>query len=271
MDYKTRSDIEYSLESDLLTRLSGKAHKLAQSMLHDHEILLLQQYANHVSTKRLQFNDHGPIHMRNVTINAVIMADLLHSQSIPLNLEKEGVASHEESVIALILAGFLHDIGMTVGRDNHEESSIILAMPIIDRLLKPIYKDDHEKLMIIRTMALEGILGHMTTKRIYSLEAGIILVADGCDMEKGRARIPVNEEAVGRTGDIHMYSSSAIERVSIEKGKKRAIRITVLMNETVGFFQVEEVLLHKLKASPLKEHIELYAGLVDDDLKCYLG
>ena len=33
---------------------------------------------------------------------------------------------------------------------------------------------------------------------------------------------------------------------------------------TIGF-QVEEVLLHKLKASPLKEHIELYAGLVDDE------
>lgn len=74
-----------------------------------------------------------------------------------------------------------------------------------------------------------------------------------------------------RMGDIHRYSASAIEKVRIEKGNGRAIRITIEMKATVGFFQVEEVLLHKINASPAKQFIELYAGVIDKKMKCYLG
>jgi metal-dependent HD superfamily phosphatase/phosphodiesterase len=72
-------------------------------------------------------------------------------------------------------------------------------------------------------------------------------------------------------GDIHKYSATAIEKVRIEKGVRNPIRITVEMESTVGFFQVEEVLLHKINASPAKGYIELYAGVIDKKLKCYLG
>jgi metal-dependent HD superfamily phosphatase/phosphodiesterase len=265
-----RADVESELDKELISLLDGTVAALATDMLTDSEILFIQQYANHVSINRLQYNDHGPVHMRRVAINAVTMAELLHKQDIPLNLEKEGVGSYDDSRIALLLAGFLHDIGMTVGRDNHEESSIILALPFIDKLLEKHLPGDSNRRTIIRSMVLEGILGHMTTKKVYSLEAGIILVADGCDMEKGRARIPVGQIAIGIAGDIHMYSSAAIEKVSISMGEKKPIRITVLMSESVGFFQVEEVLLHKLQASSLKDYIELYAGLESKSLKCYL-
>jgi metal-dependent HD superfamily phosphatase/phosphodiesterase len=74
-----------------------------------------------------------------------------------------------------------------------------------------------------------------------------------------------------RMGDIHKYSASAIEKVRIEKGVRKPIRITIEMKATVGFFQVEEVLLHKISASPSKHFIELYAGVIDKKMKCYLG
>ena len=32
------------------------------------------------------------------------------------------------------------------------------------------------------------------------------------------------------------------------------------MSESVGFFQVEEVLITKINSSPIKDYIELYAG-----------
>ena len=43
------------------------------------------------------------------------------------------------------------------------------------------------------------------------------------------------------------------------------------MKATVGFFQVEEVLLHKIDWSPAKPFIELYAGVIGKKMKCYLG
>ena len=60
-------------------------------------------------------------------------------------------------------------------------------------------------------------MGHMTHHAISSLEAGIILVADGCDMEKGRSRIPLLISNESRVGDIHKYSSSSVEKVTIER------------------------------------------------------
>jgi hypothetical protein len=146
----------------------------------------------------------------------------------------------------------------------------MVAIPIIDKVLNTLYKDDLEKRVIMRALITEGIVGHMGTQRIHSLEAGIILIADGCDMEQGRARIPLMMETESKVGDIHKYSSSAIQDVKIEKGNIKPIKITVSMKESVGFFQVEEVLIRKIDSSPVKTYIELYAGVIGQKLKCYL-
>ena len=73
-----------------------------------------------------------------------------------------------------------------------------------------------------------------------------------------------------KVGDIHKYSSAEIKHVTIEKGKAKPIRITVLMTESVGFFQVEEVLFPKINMSTIKEYIELYAGIEGRKPKKYL-
>ncbi len=266
-----KSHIEENLDKKLLKMLNGKSLEAAEILIKDKEIEHLQDYANNVSIKRLDFNDHGPVHMRKTAINAIKMSKILHDAKIKLNLENEGVGSFEDSCVAILLASFLHDIGMTVGRNNHENYSVILAIPIIERILKEVYNNSLEKQIIIRSLALEGITGHMGTNLIHSLEAGIIPIADGCDMEKGRARIPMILNTEAKVGDIHKYSASEINKVKILKGEKRPIRILVEMNASVGFFQVEEVLFRKINASPIKSYIELYAGVIDKELKCYLG
>ena len=65
----------------------------------------------------------------------------------------------------------------------------------------------------------------MGTQKIHSLEAGVVLVADGCDMEGGRARIPLIMESGSKVGDIHKYSSAAIKKVYIEKGTEQMMHI----------------------------------------------
>lgn len=250
--------------------LTGRARKTAHTMMNDPEIHFLQDYANTVSIKRLGYNDHGPVHMRKVLINALIMSDLLHKRGIKLNLEGEEIGTLEDSTVALIVAALLHDVGMSVGRERHEHTGANLALPVIERILESIYGDDLEKRVIIRSMAVEGIVGHMATQKIHSLEAGLILIADGLDMEKGRARIPMLITTESRVGDIHKYSAAAIERVSIKEGSEKPVRITVDMSAEVGFFQIEEVLFTKVNSSPIKPYIELFARVVGGDTKQYL-
>jgi uncharacterized protein len=277
MNGKTRrkapvhSPKQVAVEREIKARAAGLVRKAVDILLADPEIQHLQEYANTVSIKRLGFNDHGPVHMRSVVLNALTMARLMHAAGIPLSLEAEDAGTYEDSCVAMIMAGMLHDVGMTVSRADHEHASIELALPIMDRVLRELYGDDLGTRVVVRSLAVECIVGHMAGQRIHSLEAGILLVADGCDMEKGRARIPMMIAAEARMGDIHKYSATAIEKVRIEKGARRPIRITIDMDATVGFFQVEEVLLTKINASPAKGYIELYAGVIDKKPKCYLG
>ena len=110
----------------------------------------------------------------------------------------------------------------------------------------------------------------MSSRKIHSLEAGIILIADGCDMTKGRARIPLAINNSPRAGDIHKYSANAITRVSISHGENKPIKIDIEMSADVGFFQIEEVLLTKVDSSPAKPYIELYAWVTGNEKKRYL-
>lgn len=265
-----KSPLEMNIEKEMASMLTGKALDIANLIFIDEEIHSYQELANTVSIKRMGFNDHGPVHMRKVALNAMKMFTILMDAGIQPNLVKEEIGTVEDSRIAVLLAAFLHDIGMSVGRQSHEMSSFILANNIVDRILKEFFPGQLPKQIAIKSTMLEGIMGHMTHHAIHSLEAGIILIADGCDMEKGRARIPMLINQESRVGDIHKYSSSAIEKVTIEKGEEKPLKITVEMSASVGFFQVEEILIGKIMASTVKKYIELYAFVTGRDVKRYI-
>ncbi|MDR0321066.1 MAG: phosphohydrolase [Treponema sp.] len=250
--------------------LSVNAMKCLKIMLANEEIQASQEYANTVSIVRLGYNDHGPVHMRTVTYNSVLMLELLKKAGIKTSLEQDGCGDYEDSLIAVMIASMFHDLGMGMGRQNHELHSTILALPLIDKILEQLYQDNIRKRVMIRATALEGIAGHMGTINISSIEAGIIQIADGCDMTKGRARIPIALASSHRLGHIHQYSANSIEGVTIQAGKEKPIRIDVNMSNEVGLFQVEEVLLHKIAQSTATQFIELYAKVRDDEPKKYL-
>ena len=270
-----RSQKEILLDAKILDAISnlkysGRALEAAKIVIEDDEIQAVQEYANSVSIKRLHFNDHGPVHMRVVALNALIMMGLLQEGGIKTSLEIEECGTFEDSLVAIILAAFLHDIGMSIGRQDHKLHSSYIAYPIIDSILKKVYKEDIQKRVSVRSLALEGVTGHMGNRMIHSLEAGIVLVADGCDMNKGRARISLALSHSPRVGDIHQYSANSIEEVRITKGVENPIRIEVVMSSEIGLFQVEEVLLGKINASPAKSCIELYALVQGKEPKQYL-
>ena len=117
-----KSPKETHLEHQLLSLLKegSDSFRLATMLVSDPEIEALQEYANSVSIKRLNYNDHGPVHMRQVAINAVKMLSLLKHAGIKTSLEVEEAGSHEDSLCAILLASFVHDLGMSVGRSDHE-------------------------------------------------------------------------------------------------------------------------------------------------------
>ncbi|HCX72622.1 MAG TPA: phosphohydrolase [Candidatus Cloacimonas sp.] len=266
----SKSVKQIHLEKMLTAELEGKARQIAEDIFNDSEVQALQDYANVVSIKRLGFNDHGPVHMRKAAWNAIKMFELLSQAGIKFNLEAENIASSEDSLIVVLIASLLHDIGMSVSRQNHEIMSINLGTPIIRRILQKFYPEDVKKQVIMRSMIYEGIVGHMATQTIHSLEAGLVLIGDGCDMEKGRARITTMLANKPKVGDIHKYSANAIEKVTIGAGNVKPIQILVKMSQSVGLFQVEEVLFTKIASSPVKKYIELYAQVRDNERLKYL-
>ena len=261
-----------SLEAKILKRLENSqlCTELVNYLFADEELQEMQDYANNVSIKRLGYNDHGPVHMRQVAANSIKMLNILQGAGIQTSLEKEEIGTFEDSMCAVIIAGLTHDLGMMIGRQGHEEMSAILAQPIIDRTVKHILPDNLHRRTIIKSLATEAIIGHMSSRKIHSVEAGIILIADGCDMAKGRARIPMSMNKTPQVGDIHKYSAHAITRIGIHRGERKPIRIDIEMTGDVGFFQIEEVLLTKIASSPAKEYVELHAGVEGQEPKCYL-
>jgi metal-dependent HD superfamily phosphatase/phosphodiesterase len=250
--------------------LSEKAELALEMLLHDEELQVAQEYANTVSIVRLGYNDHGPVHMRTVALNALIMLGLLRQAQIKTSLEKDGCGNFEDSVIAVMCASMLHDLGMGIGRQDHESTGVYLALPILNRILAGVYSGNMHKQAMSRALTLEGIVGHMGAHTVHSLEAGVVQVADGCDMTKGRARIPLALAHPTKGGHIHQYSANSIEGVDIDAGKEKPIRINVFMSNASGFFQVEEVLLKKIADSTAKPFVELYAHVQNETPLQYL-
>jgi len=265
-----KSPKEIEIENEILAILSGKPAMSASLIFNDEEAQALRNYANTVSIKRLGYNDHGPVHMSKTALNALIMFDILSKDGIKFNLEEEKIGTAEDSKVAVLISSLLHDVGMSVGRENHELLGAVFAMPIIERTLTRIYDKDIEKKTIVHSLIVEGIAGHMATQDIHSLEAGLVTIGDGCDMEKGRARIIFLLSRTPKVGDIHKYSANSIEKVEIIEGEEKPIRIIVKMTESVGFFQIEEVLFPKILANPAKPYIELYGKVTGEDLRRYL-
>ena len=113
-----RSDKEKKLDNELISYVgtfnTEKAEAALKILLSNEEIQAIQDYANTVSIVRLGYNDHGPVHMRTVIMNAMHMLKLLKQANVKTTLENDGCGDFEDSLIAVILASMLHDLGMSV-------------------------------------------------------------------------------------------------------------------------------------------------------------
>jgi len=247
-----------------------KAKRVWSQLRSDSFISALWDMSDYIVVTKMKYNAHGDIHAKIVTANALKMLDLLIKAGVQPDIVKASQETSEsgnvvesgdldDAHLIILLSGLLHDIGNQVNRSNHNWHSEILAIPILDKVLTPIYPDERKK-GIIRGFILHCIYSHMEDTPSYTLEASLVKVADGTDMTKGRGRIPYEMGNV----NIHCVSAMSIGDVDVIEGKEKPIRISINMTNSAGVFQVEEILYKKLVAGVAGKYIEIAAQTVPE-------
>lgn len=231
----------------------------------DEELYALWIAQNINAVDRLGMSDHGPVHMNIVANISLRLARLLHEREIEFSLVKNYGASHgftyNDSEIVVVLASLMHDLGMSIHRIDHEQYSLFVSQPIISRLLQDLYPTGAAT--VLRSETLHAIISHRAGGHPLTTEAGIVRVGDALDMSQGRSRIPFQAGNV----NIHSVSAAAVDHVDLSPGEERPIRIRIIMNNSAGIFQVDELMKDKLKGSGIEHFVEVEATVTGETEK----
>lgn len=222
----------------------------------DVEIKTLWRVNNINAIDRLGMTDHGAVHFQIVANIALRLARILEKNAVVMSVTRNFDLASDYAELIILLASLFHDLGMSVSREGHEEYSLFLANSILHRILDflPV-----EERTIVISETLHAIIAHRSGGTPYTVEAGIVRVADALDMSEGRSRIPYQAGKM----DIHSISAASIDKVEILEGTDKPIQINIWMNNNAGIFQVDELLRRKLIGSGIEKYVKVSAYLVE--------
>ncbi len=224
----------------------------------DVEIKTLWRVINVNAIDRLAMTDHGAVHFQIVANIALRLARILVKHQVEMAITRDYELSNDYAELVILLGSLFHDLGMSISREGHEEFSLFLANGILHRILD--FMPVEERTIVI-SETLHAIIAHRAGGVPYTVEAGIVRVADALDMSEGRSRIPYQAGKI----DIHAVSAAAIDRVEILDGAEKPIQINIWMNNIAGIFQVDELLRKKLLGSGIEMYVKVSAYLVEGE------
>lgn len=242
------------------TRANRKLEKFIDAVNRDDQVRTWW-YMAQVHAERLGMSDHSWVHMQIVLNIALRLSRLLNKGDVQPAMVTDHGMSVKDSEVVVAAGALLHDVGMSIHRADHEAYSLFLAREALQRLLDGIYEEPERSIVIAE--ALHAIIGHRRRGQPYTVEAGIVRVADALDMAEGRTRIPLE---AGQEG-IHSISAAAIDQVNISAGEVRPVRIEIELNNSAGIFQVDDLLATKIRDTPLADHIEVVAEVSGESEK----
>ena len=207
-----------------------------------------------VQSERLGMSDHSWVHVQVVLNIALRLLRLLVKGGVAPAMVSDHAMRDRDAEVVVAAGALLHDVGMSIHRADHEAFSLFLAERKLRELLAEVYRDPAERAVVVAE-SLHAIIGHRRRGEPYTVEAGVVRVADALDMAHGRSRLPVEAGQMG----IHAISAAAIDQVDISAGSERAVRLEITMNNSAGIFQVDDLLATKLRGTPLSDHVEVVA------------
>ncbi|HWE33823.1 MAG TPA: HD domain-containing protein [Solirubrobacteraceae bacterium] len=207
------------------------------------------------AARRLQMSDHSWVHIQIVLNIGLRLGRLLFRRGVVPSVVADYAMTERDAEVVIAAGCLFHCVGMSIHRNDHERFSLFLTADKLGGLLAASYEEPERT--VIMSEALHAIIGHRRDGAPFTIEAGIVRVADALDMARGRSRV---EFESGRQ-NIHSLSAYAIEEVKISPGRDRAVRVEITMSNSAGIFQVDELLAMKLRGSGLEEHIEVIARI----------
>jgi len=237
-----------------------KLKKVVELIDKDLEVRQYIDCANITAIDRLGYNDHGYTHSKIVANTALKMLRVLVKRGLVPNIVKDYKLTKEDAEAVVVLATVFHDIGMIVHRKGHVEHSVAVGFYLLNKILKDIYPEKERAIIVSET--LHAMTSHEVGVDPLTLEGGIVTIADALDMAGGRARIPFSKGKV----DIHSVSAMAIEKVEIHEGEEgsKPLQIRIIMGNSAGIFQIDELLKKRIETSGIKEYIKVVAEITGE-------
>jgi len=187
--------------------------------------------------EKLGYTEHGPRHCRLVAKNA--------SQVLT------ALGYGEDRAELAAIAGYLHDIGNVVNRDQHERASALLAREILLRLGMG-YPD------LATVMAAIGNHDEKGGNPVSEVSAAIIL-ADKADVHRSRVRNPAFVRF-----DIHDRVNYAVQEstLTVDKEAKRIVfklKVDTEISPVMEYFEIflSRMTISRRAADYLGCHFEL--------------
>ena len=221
------------------------------------EIKTLWKVMNIMAIDRLNMSDHGPTHFQIVANNGIKLARILNKHKITMSVVSDFGLTYDHAEVIIFLASIMHDLGISIHRQGHEEFSLFMARDMLKDILSFLPTVDR---VVVTSEVLHAIISHRAAGKPSTIEAGVVRIADALDMGKGRSRITY------KRGEINIYSESdnAIDRVEILEGSPKPVEIKISMTNPAGVFQVDDIMTEKLKGSNLEEYVSVTVYITED-------
>jgi metal-dependent HD superfamily phosphatase/phosphodiesterase len=239
-------------------RNNRKLEHVIDKVKEDVKLQSFWKCANVMAIERMGYTDHGPTHVKIVANLALKLLRILVDRQVKPSIVRNYGMKNEDAEVVVVLGAIFHDLGMVVIRHDHEKYSVLIALEFIEKFLTPIYSE--EERAIISSEVLHAIVAHEQPNKPLTVEAGIVGIADALDMEAGRARIPFESGKI----DIHAVSALSIEKVEIIEGAEKPVTIKIMMSNSAGVFQIDELLKPRIEKSGLQEYFHVLAEITGE-------
>lgn len=229
-------------------RHNPRLQTLVERINTDEELRQWWRSANLMAVERLGLSDHGETHIRIVANASLRLLRLLLEAGGTAATASHPGLGREDAEVVVVLAAALHDIGLAVHYDQHQDFGLPLALDKGRHLLANLYGVRERTIILAET--LHAIATHHTGRRCLTLEASVLRVADALDMTKGRSRTPADRAL-----------TVGIEEVTLHRGEHYPVRIQIRLTQTVGLSYTESALRERLHETVLSGQVEAVARL----------